>query len=117
MKHLCHWCPRWLRIMLLASLSVIVALLLLVGAGWWYFHPSVDRSNGIVYGRRDDQPLGKKRGVVRFRWSTRQHRQATAGKKRGVVRFRWSHFDQTININEEYDFGEVEYGALIGHPE
>ena len=51
------WCPRWLRITLLTIASVVTLCLLLVGAGWWYLHPSVDRTDGVVYGQRLEKPL------------------------------------------------------------
>jgi acetyl esterase/lipase len=48
---------RWIRGLLLAFAGVILVLALLVGGGWWYFHPAVERTNGIVYGHRGDRPL------------------------------------------------------------
>jgi len=57
MKRLWLKLPRWLRITLLASLSFGVVLLALAGTGWWYLHPSVDRTDGLVYGHRGDKPL------------------------------------------------------------
>ena len=48
---------RWLRIALLSFASLFVVLLILVGAGWWYLHPDVQRSDGVVYGQRNSKPL------------------------------------------------------------
>ena len=63
MTRLWLWLPRWLRIALLAIASVVVVLLALACAGWWYLHPTVQRSDGVVYGRRNDEQL--KLDVVR----------------------------------------------------
>jgi acetyl esterase/lipase len=57
MTRLWLWLPRWLRISLLASVSLVVVLLALLGFGWWYLHPTVERINGVVYGHRNDKPL------------------------------------------------------------
>ncbi len=57
MKRLWYRFPRWLRVLLLIILTVVVLLLLIAGAGWWYLHPSVERTNGVVYGQRDGRPL------------------------------------------------------------
>ena len=57
MTRLWLWLPRWLRIALLAIASLVVVLLALVCAGWWYLHPAVERSDGVVYGRRNGEQL------------------------------------------------------------
>lgn len=49
--------PRWLRYSLLAVLGTALLALALAGAAWWYFHPPVVRSDGIVYGQRHGQSL------------------------------------------------------------
>jgi len=49
--------PTWLRIALPSLAALVVTLLALAGAGWWYFHPVVDRHDGVVYGRRGDKKL------------------------------------------------------------
>lgn len=49
--------PRWLRRILIGVLSIIAALLLLILAAWLYLNPSVERTDGIEYGRRDGKPL------------------------------------------------------------
>lgn len=55
----CLWlrCPRWLRIAVLASVSIVVVLLVLAGGCWWYLHPTVERIDGVVYGHRHEKPL------------------------------------------------------------
>ena len=57
MMRLWLWLPRWLRIALVATASIVVVLLALGGAGWWYLNPVVDRSDGVVYGQRGQKPL------------------------------------------------------------
>lgn len=47
-------CFRWL---LWTLLGVVVLVALVVGSGWWYFHPSVQRTNDVVYGQRGDRQL------------------------------------------------------------
>lgn len=49
--------PRWLKIVLLTVGATILLLLVIVGIGWWYFHPAVDRTSGIEYGQRNGAPL------------------------------------------------------------
>jgi len=57
MRRLWLWLPRWLRIALLAIASLVAVLLALACAGWWYLHPTVQRSDGVVYGSRNGEPL------------------------------------------------------------
>ncbi|QDU41991.1 Acetylxylan esterase precursor [Symmachiella dynata] len=57
MKKLWLKCPRWLRLSLIVSGSVIALLAILAGGGWWYLNPAVERTDGVVYGQRNDQPL------------------------------------------------------------
>ena len=57
MKRLWLSMPRWLRNVVRAFLCLLLAVLLLVGAAWWYFHPSVDRTDGVTYGERNGAPL------------------------------------------------------------
>lgn len=57
MKRFWLWFPRWLRIALLTIISILVLLAVVAGAGWWYWHPPVDRTDGIVYGQRHGKPL------------------------------------------------------------
>lgn len=57
MKALWKKTPHWLRIILilLGSLTLVVALF--VGGIWWYLHPVVERTDGVVYGERNGKPL------------------------------------------------------------
>jgi len=43
---------RFLRGLLLGIAAVVLVCLAVVGSLWWYFHPPVQRTNGVVYGRR-----------------------------------------------------------------
>ncbi len=49
--------PRWLRFGLIGLVSTVALAAALVGTGWWYLNPTVDRTNGIVYGQRGEKPL------------------------------------------------------------
>lgn len=51
------WLPPWLRILLLAVGSGVGIVGVLVALAWWYVHPAVTRTDGIVYGQRDGRPL------------------------------------------------------------
>jgi acetyl esterase/lipase len=45
---------RWM----LGTAGILLLLVLLLAGGlWWYFHPAVQRTNGVVYGQRGDHPL------------------------------------------------------------
>lgn len=57
MKRLWLWFPRWLRITLLTLVAIVALLAAVVGAGWWYLHPTVQRTDGVVYGQRHGKPL------------------------------------------------------------
>jgi acetyl esterase/lipase len=57
MKRLWLWFPRWIRVALVAFLSVIACLAILAGCAWWYLHPSVQRTAGVRYGERRGKPL------------------------------------------------------------
>jgi acetyl esterase/lipase len=57
MKRVWLWFPGWLRIVLLSIVSIVVLLLGIAGTGWWYLHPNVTRTDGVVYGQRHDKPL------------------------------------------------------------
>ena len=48
---------RILRVSLLALLGLLLLVGLSVGSGWLYFHPHVERTNGIVYGQRNGRNL------------------------------------------------------------
>jgi acetyl esterase/lipase len=43
--------------MLRTALGVVLAAAVGVAGLWWYLHPSVQRTNGIAYGRRGDRAL------------------------------------------------------------
>ena len=49
--------PRWLRAALLAIASLLVVLLALGCVGWWYLHPTVQRTDDVVYGHRNNEQL------------------------------------------------------------
>jgi acetyl esterase/lipase len=49
--------PRLLRRVLRVLGVLILLTALLAGAGWWYFHPPVQRTDGILYGQRGDRSL------------------------------------------------------------
>jgi len=49
--------PRWVRRTLVWLGCLVGLLALLAGATWLYLHPTVERLDGIVYGRRGDRPL------------------------------------------------------------
>ncbi len=57
MKRLWLRFPRWFRITLKVALAAAVLMLVFAGAGWWYLHPTVERTDGIVYGHRMGRPL------------------------------------------------------------
>jgi len=57
MTRLWAWFLRWRRIAIVAMASVFIVLLALAGAGWWYLHPAVDRSDGVEFGQRNSKPL------------------------------------------------------------
>lgn len=56
-KRIWLWFPRWLRMALVAAVSIVVVIAALGVGGWWYLHPTVVRSDGVVYGERNGEPL------------------------------------------------------------
>jgi len=48
---------RGLRVLLWSVLSLVLLVGATVGALWWYFHPTVQRTNAIAYGQRGDRTL------------------------------------------------------------
>ncbi len=57
MKPIWQRFPRWLRLVIGSLVGLCLLGLAVAGFGWWYFHPAVDRTNGIVYGQRHGKPL------------------------------------------------------------
>lgn len=49
--------PRAVKLVLKIVGCLLLALLLFVGSVWIYFHPSIHRSDGLVYGHRNGQNL------------------------------------------------------------
>jgi len=48
---------RCFRLLIRFVLAVVLLAALLVGAGWWYFHPEFSQISGIVYTRRNGKDL------------------------------------------------------------
>ena len=46
-----------LRSLIPFLLVVGACTVLIVAVGWWYYHPSVERTDGIVYGQRNGESL------------------------------------------------------------
>jgi len=57
MKNLWQKLPRWFRISLFTTTCGLLLLAAAAGGTWWYFHPTVERTNGVVYGQRHEKPL------------------------------------------------------------
>jgi len=49
--------PRWLKRLLLFLAAAILLVALTIGSLWLYFHPTVERTNGVVYGHRRGHDL------------------------------------------------------------
>ncbi len=49
--------PRFIRLSLSCLAALVTVAAILVGSAWLYFHPHVERVNGIIYGHRDGQNL------------------------------------------------------------
>ena len=74
-----------------AIVSIDAVLLLLVGAGWWYLHPTVHHSDGEV--KFVVHPEGK-HGWPTMIWDTKkfanwfdEHLQSNAGPERPCARY------------------------------
>ncbi|MCP4509597.1 MAG: alpha/beta hydrolase fold domain-containing protein, partial [Fuerstiella sp.] len=39
------------------ALTVLSVACAIVGVAWWYLHPPVERTDGVVYGQRNGEPL------------------------------------------------------------
>lgn len=48
---------RFVRVCLWTLLAVVLLVAATVGGLWWYFHPAVQRANGIAYGQRGANTL------------------------------------------------------------
>lgn len=48
---------RWLRITLLVFAALVLVLAIGFASTWIYFHPKVQRTNGVVYGQRNGRNL------------------------------------------------------------
>ena len=57
MRRFWRWLPRWLRLTLLFLGVMVVLTAVLAGSIFWYFHPKVTRTDGIVYGIRKGRDL------------------------------------------------------------
>jgi acetyl esterase/lipase len=51
------WMPRWLRVVSTSLAAVLLVAIVLSGAAWWYVHPTVQRTDGVVYGERNGKAL------------------------------------------------------------
>ncbi len=51
-----NW-KRLLRNTLWTIAAVVLLVALVVGGAWWYFHPAVERTNAIAYGKRGGETL------------------------------------------------------------
>ena len=49
--------PRWLRISLITLAALVLLVAAVVGSVWLYFHPSFERTSGLVYGQRHGRDL------------------------------------------------------------
>ena len=57
LKSLWNRFPRPARLIVEFLGQALLLLVLTAIASWWYLHPSIDRSNGIVYGQRHGRDL------------------------------------------------------------
>ena len=51
-----NW-KRLLRNTLWTLATVVLLVALVIGSGWWYFHPTVQRTNAVAYGKRGADTL------------------------------------------------------------
>lgn len=49
--------PRWLRVLIKTAAVLLLASMATAGSLWLYLNPRVQRTDGVVYGKRGDQPL------------------------------------------------------------
>jgi acetyl esterase/lipase len=57
MKQRWNSLPRWFRLILKAGSGLFLLTVLVAGWIWWYFHPAVTRTDGVVYGQRHGHTL------------------------------------------------------------
>ena len=57
MKRIWHRLPKWLRIGLLVLVGLVSLAIAGIAWGWWYLNPTVERTNGVVYGQRHGKDL------------------------------------------------------------
>jgi acetyl esterase/lipase len=57
MKRLWNILPRWVRIALILLGSTTLFIAVATAGTWWYFHPTVTRTDGVVYGERHGHDL------------------------------------------------------------
>jgi hypothetical protein len=57
MKQRWNSLPRWFRLVLKAGAGLFFVTVLVAGWIWWYFHPAVTRTDGVVYGQRHEHDL------------------------------------------------------------
>src|SRR5512137_2048730 len=49
--------PRWARVVLKVVAAVLLIAAICIGSIWIYFHPSYERTSGMVYGQRKGHDL------------------------------------------------------------
>lgn len=49
--------PRWVTVTLKSVAALLLVLMLIAGGVWVYVNPAVERTNGVVYGKRDGRDL------------------------------------------------------------
>ena len=49
--------PRFVRYFLILVAAVVIAVGVVIGSVWLYFHPAIERTDGVVYSHRQEQNL------------------------------------------------------------
>ena len=57
MKRIWLTLPGWLRFSVKGFVALTFLLFSAALAGWWYFTPTIERTDGVVYGERHGKPL------------------------------------------------------------
>ena len=57
MRRFWKWLPRWVRGVAKLVLAIVIVAILMVAFLYWYAHPSVTRTDGVVYGSRVGEDL------------------------------------------------------------